>query len=150
MYKLDSIDMTIIHLLQENARMSIKDIANAVYLSSPATSSRIEKLEKNGYIKGYRADVDLVKLGYFVTAYVDVAMEPNLKPKFYKYIESVPNVLECSCVTGEYTMHIKTAFHTTSDLDVFIGDLQKYGHTSTKIVFSTSVSPRGIDFYTDQ
>lgn len=149
MYKPDKTDKTIVSLLQKNARMSIKDIAKEVYLSSPAVSARIEKLQEHGIIKGYRAEIDLVKLGYFVTAFVDVSMQPSKKPEFYEYIEKVPNVLECCCVTGEYTMHMKTAFHTTADLDRFITRLQEYGHTSTQIVFSTSVEPRGIDFYSE-
>ena len=147
---MDKIDTAIIHYLQKNARMAIKDIAKEVYLSSPAVSARIEKLEKEGIIKGYRAQVDLVKLGYYITAYVDVEMSPSLKPKFYKYIEAVPNVLECSCVTGDFTMHMKTAFHTTAELDAFITELQHYGRTSTQIVFSTNVEPRGIDYYTEE
>ena len=144
---MDKIDKKILHILQHDGRKSIKDIASEVFLSSPAVSARIEKLEKDGIITGYRAEVDMEKLGYYITAFVDVAMEPAKKPKFYKYIEAVPNVLECSCVTGEHTMHMKTAFHTTSDLDEFIMELQHYGQTRTKIVFSTSVRPRGIDVY---
>jgi len=144
---MDKIDMAILHFLQKNARMPIKEIAKEVYLSSPAVSSRIEKLEQKGIIKSYQAQVDLVKMGYYVTAYVDLEMKPSDKPKFYKYIEAIPNVLECSCVTGEYSMHMKTAFHTTSELDVFITNLQRFGQTSTQIVFSTNIEPRGIDFY---
>lgn len=150
MLKTDKTDIAILSLLQKNARMPIKDIAKEVYLSSPAVSARIEKLEKDGIITGYQAKVDLVKIGYYVTAYIDLAMQPSLKPKFYKYIEGVPNVLECCCVTGEYSMHIKTAFHTTQELDSFIGHLQKFGQTSTQIVFSTNVEARGIEFYTNE
>ncbi len=141
--------MAILSILQKDARMPIKDIAKSVYLSSPAVSSRIEKLEKEGIITGYQAKVDLVKMGYYVTAYIDLAMQPSLKPKFYKFVEGVPNVLECSCVTGEYSMHIKTAFHTTAELDVFVTNLQKFGQTSTQIVFSTNIESRGIEFYTE-
>lgn len=144
---MDKTDKMILHILQQDARKSIKDIAAEVFLSSPSVSARIEKLEKEGIITGYRAEVNMEKLGYYITAFIDVAMEPSLKPKFYKFIEAVPNVLECSCVTGEHTMHMKTAFHTTSDLDEFVMELQHYGQTRTKIVFSTSVKPRGIDAY---
>ena len=53
-------------------------------------------------------------------------------------------MLECSCVTGQFSMLIKVAFKSTVDLDQFIGRLQDYGRTSTQIVFSTPVGPRGI------
>lgn len=143
---MDRIDFAIVHLLQINARMPIKDIAKEVYLSSPAVSARIEKLESDGVLTGYQAQVDLVKLGYYVTAFIDLAMPPSLKPKFYSYIETVPNVIECSCVTGEYAMHIKVAFHTMAELDAFVTDLQHYGKTRTQIVFSSNIKPRGVNF----
>ena len=67
------------------------------------------------------------------------------KIQFYEHMKSVPNVLECNCVTGDYSMLIKVAFPSTMELDVFIGRLQKYGKTSTQIVFSSPVEPRGVD-----
>ena len=146
---MDSTDRVILNILQKDGRMSIKDIAKEVYLSSPAVSARIEKLEKEGYITGYHAQIDLVKLGYFVTAFIDLAMQPSQKPEFYSFAESVPNILECECVTGDFSMHMKTAFHTTAELDEFVTELQKrYGQTRTKIVFSTNIEPRGIEVYT--
>ena len=67
------------------------------------------------------------------------------KIQFYADMESIPNVLECNCVTGEYSMLVKVAFPSTMELDVFIGRIQKYGKTSTQIVFSTPVGPRDVD-----
>ena len=54
-------------------------------------------------------------------------------------------LLECSCVTGGFSMLLKVAFKSTMELDMFIGQLQKFGRTSTQIVFSTHVGPRGVD-----
>ena len=53
MFTLDRVDMKILELLQENARMSLKDISSQVFLTSPAVSARIEKLERVGVIEGY-------------------------------------------------------------------------------------------------
>lgn len=144
MEKLDKTDLVILDYLQKDARTSIKDIAKDVFLSSPAVSTRIEKLCKNGYIRTFRAEIDLVKLGFYVKAFIDVAIPPEKKPEFIEFAEKTPNVLECCSVTGEYSMHIKTAFHTTQELDAFVTKLQRYGHTKTQIVFSTAVEPRGI------
>jgi Lrp/AsnC family leucine-responsive transcriptional regulator len=52
--------------------------------------------------------------------------------------------MECNCVTGNYSMLIKVCFGSTMDLDAFIGDVQRFGKTSTQIVFSTAVEHRGI------
>jgi Lrp/AsnC family leucine-responsive transcriptional regulator len=142
---MDKIDTKLIVMLQQNARASIKQIAKMVYLSSPAVSARIDSLEERGVITGYMAMVDYVKLGYHVTAFINLEMSPKQKPVFYPFISECPNVLECHCVTGQYSMLMKVAFRSTVELDVFINLLQKFGNTSTQIVFSTSVKTRGID-----
>lgn len=141
---MDDIDRKILKLLQANARTSLKTIAENTFLSSPAVSARIEKMEKDGIISGYHAQIDPMKLGYHIIAFINLNVIPEDKPKFYSYAESIPNVLECNCVTGEYSMLIKVAFESTMQLDAFIGELQKFGRTSTQIVFSTHVGPRGV------
>ena len=142
---MDDIDRKILKLLQANARMSLKTVAENTFLSSPAVSARIERLEKEGIITGYHAMVDPMKLGYHILAFINLDVVPEDKPKFYAYANDVPNVLECNCVTGEYSMLMKVAFQSTMELDMFIGQLQKFGKTSTQIVFSTQVGPRGVD-----
>lgn len=141
---MDHIDREILQILQGNARTSLKTIAEKTFLSSPAVSARIERLEKDGIITGYQAQIDPVKLGYHIIAFVNLNVLPEDKPRFYKYAESIPNILECSCVTGEFSMIMKVAFESTMQLDSFIGQLQKYGKTSTQIVFATHVGPRGV------
>lgn len=142
---MDDIDRKILKLLQENARTSLKTIAEKTFLSSPAVSSRIERMEREGIILGYEAQVDPIKLGYHILAFINLDVLPEDKPKFYAYANGVPNILECSSVTGEYSMLMKVAFPSTSELDTFVGQLQIYGKTSTQIVFSTYVGPRGVD-----
>ena len=57
MYELDAVDCKIIYLLQKNARMSLKELASEVFLTSPAVSARISKLEQKGIIQGYHAQI---------------------------------------------------------------------------------------------
>lgn len=142
---MDNIDKKILHLLQENARYPLKHLASKVFLSSPAVSARIERLEKSGIISGYHASITPVSLGFHITAFINMALDPKQKPEFYPFINACPNVLECNCVTGAYSMLIKVCFPSTMELDTFIGQLSKYGNTETQIVFSTPVQPRGID-----
>src|SRR5699024_845633 len=121
---MDDIDRKILKLLQENARTSLKTIAQNTFLSSPAVSSRIERMERAAIILGYEAQVDPIKLVYHILAFIDLHVLPEDKPKFYAYANGVPNVLECSCVTGEYSMLMKVAFPSTRELDIFVGQLQ--------------------------
>lgn len=144
-YNLDAIDKKIISILQKNARTPVKDIAAEVFLSSPAVSSRIEKLEKSGIITGYHANLNYFSMGYNIKAFINLEVEPKQKKDFYPYIQSIPNVIECNCVTGDYSMIIECIFKTTVELDIFINELQqKFGRTKTLIVFSTSVEHRDI------
>ena len=146
---MDKIDRKLIKLLQENARYHLKYLAEQVFLSPPAVATRIDKLEKSGVITGYSAKVDKLKLGYNITAFINLAMSPKEKPVFYPFINACPNVIECNCVTGAYSMLIKVAYETTLELDAFIGQLQKFGNTETQIVFSTPVEHRGIEIPLD-
>jgi len=143
-HTIDRIDEEIIKLMQENARIPLKSIAEKVFLSSPAVSSRIEFLEKEGIILGYQAQVNPAFFDYRIKAFINLEVEPNQKKDFYPYIKSCPNVIECNCVTGDYAMLIEVLFPNTVDLDQFIGQLHKFGKTRTQIVFSTSVEHRGI------
>ncbi len=141
---MDKIDAKLISLLQENARTPLKVLAEKVFLSAPAVSSRIDKLEKQGVILSYNTVVDKQKLGFHITAFISLEVSANQKQEFYPFIERCPNVMECNCVTGSYSMLIKVAFPTTQELDLFIGKLQRFGNTSTQIVFSTPVPHREI------
>jgi len=141
---MDNIDRKILNILQENARTPLKVIAEQVFLSSPAVSARIERLETAGLITGYQAQLSCAAMGYQIKAFIALALEPSQKPEFYPYIESCKNVMECDCVTGDYSMMIKVCFHTTQELDQFINELGRFGRTRTQIVFSTPVEHRGI------
>ena len=148
-HNLDAIDIKIITLLQENARISIKEIAQQVFLSSPAVSSRIEHLENAGIISGYHAQVNPFLLGYHIRAFINLEVEPVQKKEFYPFIEAIPNVIECNCVTGDYSMLIEVSYKSTMELDHFINELQHFGRTKTQIVFSTSVDHRELPVTTE-
>ena len=134
---MDNIDLKLISLLQKNARMPLKQLAQQVFLSSPATAARIQRLENEGIISGYTAKIDHKNAGYPIIAFINLDLAPTQKPEFYPFVCSHPNVLECCCVTGHYSIIMKVAFKTTEELDVFIGKLQAFGKTETQIAFSS-------------
>mgnify|MGYP001374418035 CR=1 FL=1 len=84
---MDHIDREILQILQHNARASLKMIAEKTFLSSPAVSARIEKLEKDGIITSYQAQIDPMKLGYHILAFINLNVLPEDKQKFYNYAE---------------------------------------------------------------
>ena len=148
MKKLDKVDKKIIQILQKNARTPLKEIAAQVFLSSPSVSARIEKLEHEGVITGYSAKVNPLYLNYHIKAFINLEVEPLQKPVFYPFIEKIQNVVECNCVTGDYSMLIETLFESTAQLDHFINELQQFVRTKTQIVFSTSVEQREVPIET--
>ena len=141
---MDDVDKQILKLMKEDARISLKTLAAHTYLSSTAISARIEKLERAGYIQGYFTKINPEKVGLDIKAFISLELEPIQKKDFYPYIRSCENVVECHCVTGEYSMLIKVLFASTSELDQFINELQHFGKTKTQIVFSTPLETRDV------
>ena len=90
---MDSIDKQIIQLLGDNARASLKEIAAETFLSSPAVSARIARLENEGIITGYSAQINLHKLGYHITAFINLELSPKQKPTFYPFVKVFASLL---------------------------------------------------------
>ena len=131
--------------MKKNARLPFSDLGQAISRAAPARSARIEKLEKSGSILGYQAQINPVSLGLYTKAFISLEVAPVQKKEFYPYIKKCKNVIECNCVTGDYSMLLEVLFENTMELDRFIGELQYFGRTKTLIVFSTSVEHRGVE-----
>ena len=142
--ELDNIDYQIIDMLQKNARISAKEISEKVFLSSTAVAARIDRLVQRGIIDGFTVKLSARALGYAIRAFISLELEPKQKNEFYPYIKAVPNVVACHCVTGDFAMLLEVVFKDTTELDQFIGDLQRFGRTRTMICFSSQVEHREI------
>ena len=125
--------------------MQLKELSAQINLSPPATASRIRRLEEEGILEGYQAQINPISLGLYTKAFILLEVAPEQKDEFYPYIRGVGNVIECNCVTGDYSMLLEVLFSNTIELDQFIGEIQRFGHTKTLIVFSTPVEHRGIE-----
>ena len=141
-YKLDEVDEKILEILQDNARTSLKDIAEQVFLSPTAVGTRIDRMLEEGVLEGFTTRLNPEAMGHYVKAFINLQVEPVQREEFYEYIDGVLNVIECNCVTGDYSMLIEVRFPTTTELDHFIVELQRFGKTKTQIVFSTCVKHR--------
>ncbi len=141
----DTIDRQILEILERDARTPLKKIAAAVFLSPPAVSARIERMEQRGVITGYRALLDPQRLGYAITALINIAILPKHQPAFAQFVKGCSNVTECYHVAGTYSMLLKACFATTGQVDSFVESLQRYGKTQTQIVLSTVVEPREVE-----
>ena len=141
---MDKLDIEILKLLSTNARMSLKQISEAVGITSPAVKTRIRKMEEDKIIRGYHVDLDTKSAGFMVTAFINVAVDAVRKQEFDDFIQNCPNVIECYGITGNYFALMKALFKSTMELDNFLHFIQKYGETSTNIVLSTYKNSQGI------
>ncbi|TLU67405.1 Lrp/AsnC family transcriptional regulator [Thalassotalea litorea] len=107
---MDNKDLQILDALQSNGRVAISELAEQVNLSDTPCLRRVKKLEASGMIKGYRASIDANALGYSVLIYAQVRLTENSFDKaeeFEQAMRSLPQIQECSVVTGSYDYLLK-------------------------------------------
>jgi Lrp/AsnC family transcriptional regulator, leucine-responsive regulatory protein len=98
---LDGIDRRILALLQRNSRLSNAELAAAVGLSPSPCLRRVRRLEKRGYIQGYRAVLNPRAIGLGVTAFARLAVEWPRAKTLREEIRRLPQVMGCYILTGE-------------------------------------------------
>lgn len=119
---LDETDRQILLILQEDGRISNADLARRIGLSAPATYARVRRLEEQGLIRGYVALVDMEQAGYDLLCFVHVSLQMHQSQpveNFKQAIRSMPEVLECHHVTGDYDYLLKVALRNRKDLERF-------------------------------
>jgi Lrp/AsnC family transcriptional regulator, leucine-responsive regulatory protein len=116
---LDKIDLAILKLLQQNARMTIKDISEKVHLSTTPVHERIRRMEESGVIKQYVTIVNgaKVKKGLMVICYVSLKQHSKTAgDKFIKSILQMEEVIECLTISGEFDFMLKVV---TENMDTY-------------------------------
>lgn len=116
---LDKTDISILRLLQQNARITVKEIADKVHLSTTPVHERIKWLERSGVIKQYAALIDQakVKKGLMVICYVSLkAHSKTAGAKFIKQINELNEVIECYNISGEFDFMLKVV---TENMDAY-------------------------------
>jgi len=115
---MDEVDITIVDLLQADARLTQAQIAKKVGLSQPSVADRIRKLEEQQVVTGYTAKVDPRKLGKDITAFIGVGIEhPKYFDAFARKVMGLEEVLECHRVAGNDSYLLKVRTENTGTLD---------------------------------
>lgn len=110
MIDLDKTDIHILKLLQQNAKMSVRDISQQIHLSPTPIHSRIKRMESDGIIKGYTTQVDFSKFKdtLMVICYVSLKEHSKLSGgHFIDAIMQMPEVVECYNISGEFDFMLK-------------------------------------------
>jgi Lrp/AsnC family transcriptional regulator, leucine-responsive regulatory protein len=106
--EVDSLDLALLHALTVNARQSQRALAREVQMSAPAVADRLARLERLGVIRGYRADINWVALGYPVSVYLSVTSGPGVDlSDIIRAMREIPEVQELSVVTGSLDMLVR-------------------------------------------
>ena len=108
--KLDKVDLQILRTLQENARLTTKELAAQVSLSSTPVFERLKRLEREGYIKKYIAVLDADKLNQGFVVFCNVKlrrMNKDIAMEFTRIIQNIPEVTECYNISGSYDYLLK-------------------------------------------
>jgi Lrp/AsnC family transcriptional regulator, leucine-responsive regulatory protein len=140
--QLDSIDRAIIAALTEDGRMTFKQLAKQIGLSSPSVTERIHKLEDAGAIRGYTVLVDTKVFGLGIAAHVRMRAMPGEVKRVAQMLIDTPEIVEADRVTGEDCFLAKVMVCDVQELENVIDRFQPYASADTAIILSSTVVSR--------
>jgi len=123
---LDRIDRRILSILQEDGRIANLKLAEAVALSPTAVLARVQRLTRDGYILGYEARLNPLKLGAGMLVFVEVLLDrttPNVFDQFKAAVQVHPEIMECHMVAGGFDYLLKTRSADMNAYRVFAGNV---------------------------
>ena len=122
--ELDRIDLRILRVLQEDARITHQKLAEQVHLSASSVHERVKRLQREGYILGYRAQLNPDKLGAALLVFVEVLLDRtvhDVMDSFKAAVQARPEILECHLVAGGFDYLLKTRVADMAAYRHFIG-----------------------------
>lgn len=138
---IDDKDLAILSLLQRNAKMTVKEIADLVHLSTTPVHERIKRMEQTGVIKQYATLVDYakVKKGLMVICYVSLRQHDKKEgAKFIQRIQEMNEVIECYNISGEFDFMLKVVAADMDDYYDFhvnkLSQAENIGHVQSVFV----------------
>ena len=143
--QLDSVGWRLLKLLQENARLSLRQIGEVIGLTAPAVSERVRRFEDVGILTGYHAEIDLAKVGLPILAFIHLTSNGTQSDRLREAVEGIPQVLECHCITGSESYILKVAVASVPRLEDLLLSFKNFGEVRTSLVLSTQITRRVID-----
>ncbi|MFO7862896.1 MAG: Lrp/AsnC family transcriptional regulator [Salinivirgaceae bacterium] len=123
MNKIDDTDKKILTILQEDARITTKELASQLNLSNTPVYERVKKLEKSGYIEKYSARLNAEKIGRNMTSFIMVSLKSHTKQvveAFQKEAMALPEVMEFYYISGNYDALLKVMVANMGEFKVFL------------------------------
>lgn len=138
---MDKLDMKILMILVQNARISGASIARKVNLSLPAVTSRLRKLDQAGIIDRYTIRLNREKMGLQLLAFIQVWLNHSKTENVRQLFSEMPEVLECHHAAGDFDLLLKVLVKDTKSLESLLVDkikaIKSVSRTSTTIILDT-------------
>ena len=149
---LDETDLQILKILQKNAKLTTKELADAVHLTPTPVFERQKRLERQGYIKRYSAILDPEKLGQSLLVFCKVKLKQinhEIADAFSYRIQALPEVIECYNTSGAYDYLLKVRAQDMKQYQEFVlnklGDIDSVGSIESTFVMSEVKQNYGIN-----
>ena len=143
METLDAIDLQILKILQKNAKLTTKELGDAVHLTPTPVFERQKRLERQGYIKKYVAILDPEKLNQGLLVFCKVKLKQinhEIADAFVRRIQRIPEVTECYNTSGSYDYLLKVRAQDMRQYQEFVltklGDIDSVGSIESTFVMS--------------
>jgi Lrp/AsnC family leucine-responsive transcriptional regulator len=123
---LDKLDRHILRILQQEGRISMKDLGERVGLSVTPCIERVKRMERDGVITGYYAKVDAAALGARLLVFVEITLNQKSASAFEQFrreVLRIPEVQECHLVSGDFDYLIKARIHEMAEYRKLLGDM---------------------------
>ena len=146
---LDAVNRRLLTELHADPRVSMSALARRVGMSAPAVAERIQRMQRDKIIVGFRMEVDPAALGLPVAAYVRVRPTAGQLPRIAALAAELPQVTECHRITGEDCFLIKIHARAIEDLEQTLDRFLVHGQTISSIVVSSPVPPRALPVDSD-
>lgn len=141
-HTLDDADKLIIDLLLHDSRISLRTIGAQVGLTAPTVRDRILRLEDVGIIEAFSIRLNARSLGFSLEAILRVEPIPGKLRAVEKALQDMPEIVDCSVVTGEDCFVARLLLREVGELDRLLGPLHDIARTKTSIVHRQPVPPR--------
>jgi len=141
-HEIDDIDRRILVALASDARMSLKELAQASGLSSPSAAERLRRLQERGVITAFTIDVDPAALGYPLQAIVRIRPLPGQLHVVERLIEETPEFVECDKVTGDDCFIARLVVPSMGELDAILDRIVEKAETNTSMIKASPVKRR--------
>lgn len=134
---MDRTDFQILNILQKDSRTTLKNIGDRVGLTAPAVSERIRRLEERGVIRGFRIEVDRVKLNCGITGFILVSLDPEKYNKFCDFCQDNKDIVAHYHIIGVYNALLRFAVTGTPQLEKLLTQIKDYGDSQTAVELKT-------------